>query len=356
MGQDYYKILGVPRSASDDELKKAYRRLALKYHPDKNQAPGAEEKFKQIGEAYDVLSDEKKRRIYDQVGEEGLKNGGGAETGGGMPNFQGGTFKYTYTDPNETFSKFFGPGGIGAPGKGGSLGGLEGLFGGFGGGVPFGGGGGFGGDGGPFGGGGVEDMDVEFIGSHPGGGKRSRLQDPPIHRDVLVSLEDLMTGTTKKMKITRKVYRNDGSLGQEEKILKIDIKPGWKAGTKVTFNGEGDRVPGKTPADVVFTVRDKPHPVFARDGANLVYTHTVGLKEALCGTMVEVPTLQEGRRVQVDCTRDVLKPNQTKRLQGFGLPWAKSPKMRGDIVIKFDIVFPNELSENSKHLVRSALA
>jgi len=349
MGQDYYKILGVPRSATDDELKKAYRKLALKYHPDKNQAPGAEEKFKQIGEAYDVLSDEKKRRIYDQVGEEGLKNGAAADMGSGAgmpPNFQGGTFKYTYTDPNETFSKFFGPGGIGAPGKGGSLGGLEGLFGGFGGG---------GGFGGPFGGGGVEDMDVEFIGSMPGGGKRSRLQDPPVHRDVLVSLEDLMTGTTKKMKITRKVYRDNG-LTQEEKILKIDIKPGWKAGTKVTFNGEGDRVPGKTPADVVFTVRDKPHPVFTRDaGNNLVYTHRLGLAEALCGTVVEVPTLQEGRRVQVDCTRDVLKPGQTKRLQGFGLPLAKSPKMRGDIVIKFDIVFPNELSETSKQLVRSAL-
>merc|ERR1711963_407706 len=73
MGKDYYTILGVSRAASDDEIKKAYRKLALKYHPDKNQSPGAEERFKEIGEAYDVLSDSRKKQIYDQYGEEGLK-------------------------------------------------------------------------------------------------------------------------------------------------------------------------------------------------------------------------------------------------------------------------------------------
>jgi len=77
MGKDYYAILGVSKGASDDELKKAYRKLALKYHPDKNKAAGAEEKFKEIGEAYDVLSDPKKKKIYDQLGEEGLKGSSG---------------------------------------------------------------------------------------------------------------------------------------------------------------------------------------------------------------------------------------------------------------------------------------
>ena len=100
MGKDYYKILGVARGASDDEIKKAYRKLALKYHPDKNQNSGAEEKFKQIGEAYDVLSDSKKKQIYDQYGEEGLKGGmgGGSSAGaGGMPNFGPGQgFSYSY--------------------------------------------------------------------------------------------------------------------------------------------------------------------------------------------------------------------------------------------------------------------
>merc|ERR1712198_802595 len=90
MGKDYYKVLGVAKGASDDEIKKAYRKLALKYHPDKNQSSGAEEKFKEIGEAYDVLSDPKKKQVYDQFGEEGLKGGmggGGGSQGTGMPNF-----------------------------------------------------------------------------------------------------------------------------------------------------------------------------------------------------------------------------------------------------------------------------
>lgn len=73
MGKDYYKILGISKSASDDEIKKAYRKLALKYHPDKNKAPGAEDKFKEVAEAYEVLSDKKKRDVFDQYGEEGLK-------------------------------------------------------------------------------------------------------------------------------------------------------------------------------------------------------------------------------------------------------------------------------------------
>jgi len=109
MGKDYYTILGVSRGANDDELKKAYRKLALKYHPDKNKAKGAEDKFKEIGEAYDVLSDPKKRQIYDQFGEEGLKRGGGnAGDSGGMPNgFDGFTYSY-HGDPRATFQQFFG--------------------------------------------------------------------------------------------------------------------------------------------------------------------------------------------------------------------------------------------------------
>merc|ERR1712179_282860 len=147
MGKDYYTILGVARGASDDEIKKAYRKLALKYHPDKNQSPGAEEKFKEIGEAYDVLSDAKKKAIYDQYGEDGLK---GSPSGGGVPNFgEGPGYTYSYHgDPRATFTQFFGssnpfesffsggPGGIG----GGNMGGpeemdidIEQMFGGFGG-------------------------------------------------------------------------------------------------------------------------------------------------------------------------------------------------------------------------------
>jgi len=342
MGKDYYAILGVSKTATDADLKKAYRKLALKYHPDKNQAPGAEEKFKSISEAYEVLSDEKKRRIYDQVGEEGLKNGGGVGPqggGGGNGGYStsfggngggGQSFRFTSSDPNDIFASFFGGSGMGGGGGFGGFGGLGG-----------------------FGGGGVEDMDVDY--DQLGGGKRSRQQDPPVTKDVFVSLENLLEGCEKKMKITRKIYKEDGSHTTEEKILKIAVKPGWKEGTKITFTEEGDRIPGKKPADIVFVVKEKPHAAFKRDGANLKYTHTLPLKDALCGTVFTVPTLK-GTKVKVDCSRDVLKPNQTKRLQGYGLPFSKSPKMKGDIIVDFNIIFPETLSESSKKTLRATLS
>ena len=95
-----------------------------------------------------------------------------------------------------------------------------------------------------------------------------------------VSLEDLCTGVTKKMKITRQVLNPDGRTTRaEEKLLTIDVKPGWKAGTKVTFAREGDQAPNTIPADVVFVIRDKPHPVFARDGADIKYRAKVSLRD-----------------------------------------------------------------------------
>lgn len=113
MGKDYYKILGISRGASDDDIKKAYRKLALKYHPDKNKEAGAEEKFKEVAEAYEILSDPKKKEIFDKYGEEGLKmgggGGGGPGPGGASGSSPGGFTSYTWSgDPNETFRMFFG--------------------------------------------------------------------------------------------------------------------------------------------------------------------------------------------------------------------------------------------------------
>ena len=111
MGKDYYQILGISRTATPDDIKRSYRKLALRYHPDKNKSPEAEEKFKLIAEAYEVLSDKKKRDIYDQFGEEGLHGGhtgGGHGTGSG---FSGPGQHFTYTfhgDPRATFAQFFG--------------------------------------------------------------------------------------------------------------------------------------------------------------------------------------------------------------------------------------------------------
>jgi len=351
MGKDYYAILGVSKGANDDELKKAYRKLALKYHPDKNKAAGAEEKFKEIGEAYDVLSDPKKKKIYDQLGEEGLKGSAGGHPSAG--DFGDG-FTYTYHgDPRATFSQFFGtsnpfemffnvPGQGGNPGMGHGFGGPEGMD------IDINellGGGGMGG-GGPY-------RSQTFHGGQSGS-KQQRIQDPTIEKDVMVTLEDIAKGVQKKMKISKRVYDQSGGSRQEEKVLQINVKPGWKAGTKVTFAKEGDRIPGKTPADIAFIIRDKPHPTFKRDDSNIIYTHKLSLRESLCGSIVTVPLLN-GQKRNINCMDDVIKPNTIKRIQGEGLPFPKEPHRKGDLIVKFDIQFPDRISQSSKDVLTDVL-
>ena len=277
MGKDYYGILGVKKTATDDEIKKAYRKMALKYHPDKNKSPGAEDKFKDIAEAYEVLSDKNKREIFDKYGEEGLKAGGGGGGGPGPGGFSGhpGAQQFTFQDPHETFRMFFGdenPFGnffSFSSGPGGSrqfntftsghdpmetdedpfmrMGGLSGMPGGMGG----------------------------MSGMRP-----QKRQDKAMEHNLNVALEDILHGTTKKMKITKRVLNPDGhSTRTEDKVLTIDIKPGWKSGTKITFPKEGDQGPNNIPADIIFIVRDKPHPVFKRDGSNILYKARISLKQ-----------------------------------------------------------------------------
>jgi DnaJ-class molecular chaperone len=284
MGKDYYKILGLTKGASDDDIKKAYRKLALKYHPDKNKEPGAEEKFKEVAEAYEILSDPKKKDIFDKYGEEGLKMGaGGGGAGAGPSSGSPGGFSYTWSgDPNETFRMFFGNSNPFAaffgeedddsPNGMGGFGGFPGMF-------RFT-SSSFGGPGGP----GSTSMHQQMSGpgAQSGGsaGSKKKAQDPPIYHDLLVSLEDISTGTTKKMKISRKVLGPDArSTHLEDKVLTIDIKPGWKAGTKITFPREGDQSPSTVPADIVFIIKDKPHPYFKRDSCDLVYTARITLRE-----------------------------------------------------------------------------
>ncbi|XP_071508166.1 dnaJ homolog subfamily B member 5-like [Diadema antillarum] len=341
MGKDYYKVLGISKDAGDDEIKKAYRKMALKYHPDKNKSKGAEEKFKEIAEAYEVLSDKKKRDIYDKYGEEGLKGGDGMPQGE-----QGESFHWTFHgDPNATFTSFFGGNNP-----------FDVFF-------------NIGGTGGTqntrFFTGQQEAMDVDddfgfggFGGLQPGVGTRSgsqrKRQDPPVHHDLRVSLEDIFRGCTKKMKISRRVLNPDGRTTRtEDKILEINVKPGWKEGTKITFPKEGDQGPKKIPADIVFTLKDVPHSVFNRDGSNLIYKAKIPLRDALVGTSLRVPTI-DGRTITVPCV-EVVKPNSRKRVTGEGLPYPKQPSRRGDLLITFDIVFPDHLSSTTKEILSDCL-
>lgn len=392
MGKDYYQILGVKSNASEQELKKAYKKGALKFHPDKNpnNKEEATKKFKDLAEAYEVLSDKQKRTIYDQYGEEGLKagfvpsdsektpNGGGYAGGPGFAFTQNGpmgggsgfTFRstgsgFSPTDAQSIFETFFSDlrsrragssmknsssSSHGAPSSGSesdeditmSDNGFGLGQGGF----------GFGGSG-MSGLGGMNGLDGLFrMRGASGGGpaaasvvdqEEQPRQGAPTSFPLELSLEDLYGGAKKRLKISRSrvVEAPTHRLRQEDKLVEVDVKPGWKAGTKVTFEREGDERPGMVPGDIVFVVSEKPHDQFQREGDNLVYVHQCSLKDALCASSITVPCLDRQRKTMtVDISQDAITPDYVKCVKGQGMPISKKPGQRGDLLIRFDIHFP----------------
>jgi DnaJ family protein B protein 4 len=390
MGRDFYKTLQVDRNADEDAIKKSYRKLAVIYHPDKSQPDQRQEattKFQEIAEAYEVLSNPEQRRIYDAYGEEGLK-GGAAPPGtpsssssfGGFGFGQGrssATFR-TYSPMDEDharqiFEAFFG-GGSGGRGSmfgnyrnmgGGGLGGLRPS-------APF---SAFAGDSStmrrsrgptvttasdPFSS--IFDMsydDAEDIGSaFPFGGNRqtsscgrsgpsSRPPTAPQKVEIPfpLTLEELYQGTTKHLKIKRRITDaiSNKSMSIEE-TLEVDVKPGWREGTRITFEGKGDELPGRPPQDLVFVVKQKPHNVFTREGDNLMVHDTVDIATALGGGVVEVPAL-DGRNVGLRIDQ-VIHPGSVHVVTGDGMPRSKattSLSSRGDLHIKFDVKFPSKV-------------
>ncbi|KAK9676863.1 hypothetical protein RND81_11G106100 [Saponaria officinalis] len=341
MGVDYYKVLGVEKNAKEEDLKKAYRKLAMKWHPDKNpnNKKDAEAKFKQISEAYDVLSDPQKRAVYDQYGEEGLKGSvppSDAGGPGGATFFSTGdgptSFRFSSRSPDDIFAEFFGSSSpFGAMGGGGPGGGMRGvrfsnsmfgddMFGSF-------------GNNGSGGGG------MHF----QGGGPRKAA---PIENKLPCTLEELYKGTTKKMKISREIADVSGKTIPVEEILTIEVKPGWKKGTKITFPEKGNEQPGITAADLVFVIDEKPHKVFTRDGNDLIVTQRISLVEALTGCTVHVNTL-DGRSLTIP-VNNVIHPNYEEVIPREGMPLPKEPSRRGNLRVKFDIKFPARLTSEQK--------
>ena len=179
-------------------------------------------------------------------------------------------------------------------------------------------------------------------------------QDPPIEHPLNLNLEELYTGCTKKMKISRTVTTATGQHSKEEKIVSVDVKPGWKAGTKVTFAREGDQVSGKIPSDIVFVIGVKPHAKFERDGNDLRHKARLPLKTALCGGEVVIPHIEGGSSKHQ--LKEVVSPTSQLRLSGRGMPISKQPGRRGDLLVNYDIVFPKTLSDTDKKQLQNILA
>lgn len=306
---NYYEVLQVPKNSSDVDIKKAYRKLAMKWHPDKNpdNKEEAARKFQEIGEAYDVLSDLEKRAIYDQFGYEGLRDG--------VQNQDGETMgAYTYKkNAQEIFESFFGTKN-------------------------------------PFASFGFEAEPFSSKLNKPG---------PAKGKDVVLNMEctlkEFYNGATKKINVTRKRYNSDGELVDSSKTLTIVIKPGWKKGTKVTFPNEGDEAPNTIPADLVFVMQEKEGSDYgySREGNNLIYTYKLSLSDALTDCSLQIATLDQ-RIISLACP-EVVSPYYEKLIPGEGMPLLKKPG-KGDLIIRFHILFPKYLNMTKRNAIRELLA
>ena len=298
-----YEVLGVDKGVSSDEIKKAYRKLSMQWHPDKNlNNKKAEEKYKEITSAYTILSDPKKRKEYDFS----LNNpfGDGSNMG----------------DISDLFKTFFGGGG-----------GLNG----------------FGGAGFPHGvGRGGPNVriftDNDSHASHmffPGMGMEKPMP-PPIVNKISISLKDAYTGTTVPVSISRWTLHNNKKIHADETIY-IKIPPGIDDGEIINHKGKGNII-NNTKGDVKIQISIRKHELFMRDGINLIYTKNITLKESLCGFSIEIMHLN-GKSYKINNTDVIIHPSFIKSVSNHGM---KRNGMAGDLIIKFKIKFPDSLEPN----------
>jgi curved DNA-binding protein len=308
--RDYYQTLNVPRSASADEIKKAYRRLARKYHPDVSKEKNAEEQFKQVQEAYEVLKDPEKRAAYDQLGSNWKAGqefrpppgfGGGFEFRGGPRGQRSGDFDSSFSD---FFSSLFGGGGA----------------------SPF----GDGGDAGPF-----------------GGGARAR-RGPRKGRDhharIDIDLEEAFRGGTRTFELQRPELSNEGTLQMRKHTVKVNIPAGIGNGQQLRLAGQGEgSTTGGSSGDLFLEVNIRPHKQFKLEGRDVTVTLPVAPWEAALGATVEVPTL--GGPVEMRIPAGA-QSGQKLRLRGRGLPGNPT----GDEFVQLKVVLPPADSPQARAL------
>lgn len=288
--RDYYDILGVSRTATKTEIKNAYRKLALQFHPDRNKAPEAEKKFKEINEAYEVLSDPKKRQVYDQFGHAAFGPGAGpAGFGFGFPGgftrtYKKGPFTYTYTTYGSGGSPF-------------SSGGLDFEFGGFS--DPF-------------------EIFEQFFGGSP---FRSRERLP--RYGLTLDFMEAVKGCEKEITIAGKKR-------------KIKIPAGVDDGTRIKF------------ADFYLTIDVQPDKTFKRQGDDLFIDQKIPLTMAILGGITEIPTIDKPVKLKI---KPGTQPGTLIRLRGKGVPHLHH-RTRGDQYIRLIVEIPRKLTRKQKELLK----
>lgn len=339
--RDYYEVLGVSKSANADEIKKAYRKLAIQYHPDKNpDNPEAEDKFKEAAEAYEVLSNPDKKARYDQFGHQGL-GGNGGYSGGGM----------NMEDIFSQFGDIFGGGGFGS------------FFGG-------------------------------------GGGGRRTKKGTNLRVKLKLNLQEIANGVEKKIKVKRHVVAQGvtfkscascqgsgqikkvvntmlgqmvsastcgvcGGSGQivdkkpsdadsrgliiKEEVISINIPGGVGEGMQLSMSGKGNEIPGGIPGDLLIVIEEAEDNVLQREGNNVIYDLHVSFIDAVLGASVEVPTIDGKVKIKID---PGTQSGKMLRLKGKGIKDING-YTRGDQLIMVNIWTPTELSREERNILES---
>ena len=292
--RDYYEVLGVSKSASDDEVKKAYRKLAIKYHPDKN--PGdksAEEKFREVTEAYEVLSDKQKRARYDQFGHAGVGGDGSNPFAGGGNPFQGGNFNFG----GQSFHFDFG---------GGASGGLDDILG-----------------------------DLFGFG---GGARRARaMRGQDFETQVIIDFKEAVFGTTCNVTPPNSSHK-----------LKVKIPAGIDDGMAIRLAGKGGEAPkGGEPGDLYVRVRVKPDKTLTREGNIILSEAVISMADAALGCELDVETVDGKVTMKIPAGTQSGTPF---RLSGHGVPF-RADGDRGPHIVTIIVETPKNLSKRQKELL-----
>jgi curved DNA-binding protein len=339
--RDYYATLGVPRTASQADVKKAFRKLARKHHPDVNKTdPSAEARFKEANEAYAVLGEPDKRKAYDAMGPDwaayqsagagagaagraGGRRGFAGSSGAGSGAFPGGMrFEFggdagDLAGFSDFFRTFFASGAGGPGGAGSAMGGTE--------------------SGVRYGGGANGQGAVGASGTRGRRGPGTAARRDDLHGDVEVTLQEVAAGTQRLVQIG-------------ERRLEVSIPPGVASGHRIRLSGKAGE--GPAAGHVYLTVTVLPHPVFSRDGANLSRELPVSLGEALLGAEVPVATLDD-RRLLLRIPAGT-QTGRVIRLAGQGLPRFRA-EGRGDLFVRVRVVLPAGLDDEGRGLAQQLI-